>query len=140
MYRGYSLQIKSDILIDNKIIPKGSKLYQGIQSLTTGYLFRVNPNFEITPYAGIAQTETEKDDDANLKTLYSLQVGIKSDYVIETHEESGWVVAGNLMLRIELGIIFNNYGKIRQDLGGSSYYLTLGILFSAYRTKYDYSF
>ncbi len=139
MYRGYSLKTNSDVIVGDKTITKGSQFYQGIESLATGYLFRFNSYVDFTPYIGFAYTETQHDD-GNLKSLYCLQAGFKSDFVIETHEESEIFLGGNILLRFEVGILFNEYRKIRNDLGKNSLYATIGVMFGAFRKYFDYSF
>jgi len=144
----FTFESGSDIFYDNKLMPAGTNFDHKVYALSTGYFFKLHRVLYMNPYLGLTYSEVnttsyevkENSLDVGLPRVYGLGIGLKTDYLLHNFIETEVVPEGNIMLRCDIGLLFNNYNHLRNDLGKLSYQINLGILVAMFRPDYEYDF
>jgi hypothetical protein len=129
-------------------VPRGTAVTNPFLMLSTGYLFHLNNNFHVTPYAGVgwflsSLPDTEKDElgtDIDFRSVFGYRTGASLDIRFKSSLDYQNIDASMWGFRIDAGLGFFDHSKLKAGLGKTFFYVNIGISVLGWGEKRTYEF
>jgi hypothetical protein len=133
--------LNSDLIYGRDTVPPQTQILNLNWLLGSGYLFHLNDQLHLTPYCGLAILSTSISDstkkklnaDPKIPLIYGFQIGTTLDFQFKPpfNDARGYRFSETSLMgcRVEAGMIFYNYSRLRNDLGGISIFANVGLDF-----------